>query len=209
VGFAMKKLPTDPGAESGHQADLALARAAAAGDERARRQLVERLMDRVRNTVYYMAAGHADVEDLAQLTFIQLFKSIGSFRGQSSLQSWAARITARTVMREIRKVRTYQSRFTDATAADAEPVSELRVDDEADEQQISARISILLADLKPKYRQTLVLRLVEEYDLKEIAELMGTNVYTVRYRLRVGRKKLARLVRRDPLLAEWLGGRAR
>ena len=205
----MKKLPTKPGAEAGHQADLALARAAAAGDEKARRQLVERLMDRVRNTVYYMAAGHADTEDLAQLTFIQLFKSIGSFRGQSSLHSWAARITARTVMREIRKTRTYQSRFTDSAAIETEVMSDVRVDDEANEQRISGRMAIVLAELKPKYRQTLVLRLVEEYDLKEIAELMDTNVYTVRYRLRVGRKKLARLVRRDPLLAEWLGGDGR
>jgi len=205
----MKKLPTNPGAETGYQADLALARAAAAGDEKARRQLVERLMDRVRNTVYYMAAGHADTEDLAQLTFIQLFKSIGSFRGQSWLQSWAARITARTVMREIRKTRTYQSRFTDSGAIETEVVSDVRVDDEASEVQISGRIAIVLAELKPKYRQTLVLRLVEEYDLKEIAALMDTNVYTVRYRLRVGRKKLARLVRRDPLLADWLGGEGR
>ena len=202
----MKKLPTNRGAEAGHQADLALARAAASGDEKARRQLVERLMDRVRNTVYYMAAGHADTEDLAQLTFIQLFKSIGSFRGQSSLQSWAARLTARTVMREIRKTRTYQSRFTDA-GADSEMAADVRVDDEANDQRISGRMAIVLAELKPKYRQTLVLRLVEEDDLKEIADLMDTNVYTVRYRLRVGRKKLARLVRLDPLLAEWLGGR--
>jgi RNA polymerase sigma-70 factor (ECF subfamily) len=205
----MTRRPTNPGAQAGYQADLALARAAAAGDEKARRQLVERLMDRVRNTVYYMAAGHADAEDLAQLTFIQLFKSIGSFRGQSSLQSWAARITARTVMREIRRTRTYQSRFTDATAVENEIAPDARSDDKASEQQVSGRMSILLAELKPKYRQTLVLRLVEEYDLKEIAELMGTNVYTVRYRLRVGRKKLARLVRRDPLLAEQLGGGGR
>ncbi|MCK9461500.1 MAG: sigma-70 family RNA polymerase sigma factor [Proteobacteria bacterium] len=202
----MKKLPTDRGAETGHQADLSLAREAAAGDEKARRQLVERLMDRVRNTVYYMAAGHADTEDLAQLTFIQLLKSIGSFRGQSSLQSWAARITARTVMREIRKTRTYQSRFVDAAVVETEIESDRRVDNEADEQRVSARIAVALAELKPKYRQTLVLRLVEEYDLKEIAELMDTNVYTVRYRLRVGRKKLGRLVRRDPLLAEKFEG---
>jgi RNA polymerase sigma-70 factor (ECF subfamily) len=205
----VKKLPNRPGVDAGHQADLALARAAAAGDEKARRQLVERLMDRVRNTVYYMAAGHGDAEDLAQLTFIQLFRSIGSFRGQSSLQSWAARITARTVMREIRKTRTYQSRFTDGSGIESEIISDLRVDDEANEQRISGRIAKALAALKPKYRQTLVLRLVEEYDLKEIAELMDTNVYTVRYRLRVGRMKLARLVRRDPLLAEWVGGEAR
>jgi RNA polymerase sigma-70 factor (ECF subfamily) len=205
----MKKLPTKSGVEAGHQADLALARAAAAGDEKARRQLVERLMDRVRNTVYYMAAGHTDTEDLAQLTFIQLFKSIGSFRGQSSLHSWAARITARTVMREIRKTRTYQSRFVDTATIDTDVVSDVRVDDEANDARTSARIAVVLAELKPKYRQTLVLRLVEEYDLKEIAELMDTNVYTVRYRLRVGRKKLARLVRRDPLLAEWLGGDGR
>jgi len=205
----MTRRPTNPGAQAGYQADLALARAAAAGDEKARRQLVERLVDRVRNTVYYMAAGHADTEDLAQLTFIQLFKSIGSFRGQSSLQSWAARITARTVMREIRRMRTHQARFTDATAVENEVAQDARVDDKASEQQVSGRMAILLAELKPKYRQTLVLRLVEEYDLKEIAELMDTNVYTVRYRLRVGRKKLARLVRRDPLLAEQLGGGGR
>lgn len=205
----MKKLPNDPGAVAGHQADLALARAAASGDERARRQLVDRLMDRVRNTVYYMAAGRSDSEDLAQLTFIQLFKSIGSFRGQSSLESWAARITARTVMREIRKARTYQSRFMDSASADVELVADLRVDDEANDQRLSQRIAALLAELKPKHRQTLVLRLVEEYDLKEIAEAMDTNVYTVRYRLRVGRKKLARLVRRDPQLSGWLGGGGR
>ena len=203
--LAMAKLPKNDDPATSYRADLELARAAAAGDARAQRQLVDSLMDRVRNAVYYMAAGHGDTEDLAQLAFVQIFRSLGSFRGQSSLKSWAARITARTVMRELRKQRLHRNRFADASAIEFEQESDLRVDDEANERRASVRLTAALAELKPKYRQTLVLRLVEDYDLKEVAELMGTNVYTVRYRLRVGRKKLAKLVRRDPLLAEHSG----
>jgi RNA polymerase sigma-70 factor, ECF subfamily len=198
----MARLPKNDEVENAYQADLALAQAAAAGDPRAQRQLVDSLMDRVRNAVYYMAAGHSDAEDLSQLAFVQIFRSLGSFRGQSSLKSWAARITARTVMRELRKQRVHRNRFADAASIEFEQESDLRVDEETSERRASVRLAAALAELKPKYRQTLVLRLVEDYDLKEVAAIMGTNVYTVRYRLRVGRKKLAKLVRRDPQLAE-------
>lgn len=201
----MARAKTSPEAPGAHREDLDLARAAAAGDPRAQRQLVDSLMDRVRNAVWYMAAGSADPEDLAQLAFVQIFRSLGSFRGQSSLRSWASRITARTVMRELRRQRALRNRFADVPVADLDPEADVRVDEEAGGRRASVRVAAALAALKPKYRQTLVLRFVEECDLKEIAGIMNTNVYTVRYRLRVGRKNLGRLLRRDPLLADRSG----
>ncbi|MCP4674396.1 MAG: hypothetical protein GY854_02530 [Deltaproteobacteria bacterium] len=73
--------------------DLELARAASRGDRDARRRLVLRLMDRIGMTVRCLAAGDPNTDDYVQDVIIQVLKSIGSFRGESTIESWAERLT--------------------------------------------------------------------------------------------------------------------
>ena len=193
------------GKRANAQADRELAAAAAAGDPDARRRLAERLMDRVRATAAYLAAGHPDAEDYAQLALVEILESAGSFRGASALESWADRIAVRTVMRYVKQRRWRAQHLS--FDSEQEAVSAADTEREVGRRRLARRLAELFAKLKPKQREVVTMRVVLGYSLREIAEATGANVNTVRYRLDTGRNKLRRQLRRDPALREWLDER--
>ncbi|HEV2799067.1 MAG TPA: sigma-70 family RNA polymerase sigma factor, partial [Pyrinomonadaceae bacterium] len=73
--------------------DHALAQQAAGGDLRAFEELYERHNRRVYSLCLRMTQNAAEAEDLAQEAFIQLFRKIGSFRGESAFTTWLHRLT--------------------------------------------------------------------------------------------------------------------
>ncbi|MBW2276142.1 MAG: RNA polymerase sigma factor [Deltaproteobacteria bacterium] len=185
--------------------DLELAQAAAQGDEQARYALIKRLIGRIRSIVFYIAGGHADAEDWAQQSAVEILLSIKSFRAESTLEAWAERITVRTVMREIKRARKRDNPLT----AEPIPLQSSGIDGEArlERRRISTRAADLVGRLKPKHREAIVLHLVLGYTSAEISEMTDTHVETVRYRLKAGRKHLRTLIEDDPMLVDWLGRR--
>ncbi len=183
--------------------DIDLARLAAQGDEWAQRRLAKQLFNRIRATVYYLAGGHRDVDDFFQLSMIEIIKSARTFRGLSSIESWAQKIAARTTIRQLK-----QSRHRDNTMMT--PLSDREIDaattdDSFSKHQIRARLYELLGALKPKHREVIVLHLVLGYSVPEISEVTRARFETVRYRLKVGRKQLRRLLGDDAMFEEWTG----
>jgi len=201
--IALMQIKGESGSKiAGHESDYELTQAAAAGNRKARRQIVDRLFNRVRATATYIAAGHADAEDYAQMSFIEILQSAGSFRGDSSLESWAERITVRTVMRQVKKQR-WRGQYVIL-----DPIPEGRQESMAEgavaNRLVSKRIAEFLNVLKPEKRVAVTLQLVYGYSIAEIAEMTDTSVYTVRYQLSTGRKKLRRLISKDPYLKDML-----
>ncbi len=185
---------------------LSLTRAAALGDPRAQRELIDRLLDQVRRTVSYVLGPIQDAEDLSQVALVEIVEASGSFRGESSLEYWASQISFRIALRHAKKYR----RREELTASNWTPPREQRdVDEEVGIGRVRTRISVLMQQLSPKKRTALVLRLVEGYSQKEIAEITGVSINTVRDRLQVGRKQLRKLVLADPLLMDWAGSGAK
>jgi RNA polymerase sigma-70 factor (ECF subfamily) len=185
----------------GHAYDLQLARAAAEGRSAARRELAERMLDRVATVVRCLGAGDRNRDDYVQDAMIEILRSIGSFRGQSSLETWAERVTVRVAMRRIRK----QS-FRDKVVS-LDPGSEGRTASLSSEEQVMRRrfwdrVEAALARLGPERRIALTLQLVLGYSVAEIAETTGAPVNTVRDRLAVGRKLLRAEMLADPELVE-------
>ncbi|HEY0098636.1 MAG TPA: sigma-70 family RNA polymerase sigma factor, partial [Pyrinomonadaceae bacterium] len=83
--------------------DHALAQRAASGDLAAFEQLYERHNRRVYSLCLRMTQNVAEAEDLAQEAFIQLFRKIGSFRGESAFTTWLHRLTVNQVLMHFRK----------------------------------------------------------------------------------------------------------
>jgi RNA polymerase sigma-70 factor, ECF subfamily len=188
-----------------HADDIALARAACSGERDAERRLIEALMGRVRATAFYLAAGDANAEDDAQVAMLEILRSIGSYRGDSSLVRWADRITVRTVRRHAARRKFRERAFErDANLDFAESPSAAGEVELAD-RRLRERVAALLARLKPDHRTALVLRLLLGHTVEEISEIMATNRFTVDYRLRRGRAHLRRLMLADPLIREWNG----
>jgi RNA polymerase sigma-70 factor (ECF subfamily) len=168
--------------------------------------MAERLIDRVRTTVAYLAPNHPDADDLVQRSLIEILRSAGSFRGESALETWADRIASRTAMRLI-KQRARQAEVV-TLVADPEPEEFLSGEDEAAKAGLRTRLSGLLSRLSPERRAAVVLHYVQGYSVQEIAELTETPANTVRDRLRVGKALLRKYILKDPALGEGEGGDA-
>lgn len=184
-----------------YSADLALAQAAARGEQVALRALMERLIDKVRNTAAYLKGFRADAEDLAQESLVQILRSVGSFRGDCSLEYWADRITVRTTMQDIRRFR----RREQISLRVHEPDPEHRGTDElTDRRRIRRRMVELMGTISEERRTALVLHHVHGYRVSEIADMTKAPINTVRDRLNKGRRQLRALIAEDDDLHAWI-----
>src|SRR3954463_9839930 len=89
--------------EPAPNSDLALAIAAGKGDMTAFEKLYERHNRRVYSLCLRMTQNAAEAEDLAQEAFIQLFRKIGSFRGDSAFTTWLHRLTVNQCLMHFRR----------------------------------------------------------------------------------------------------------
>lgn len=172
--------------------DLALTAAAAQGQQEARRQLVVRLLPRVRSTVRYLASRSPDVDDMTQRALVELLGAAGSFRGESSLDTWADRVTTRVVYRLLHKRRLQSEREEGVDEAPEFPDWSREPSDPGERLHLRKALAALLARLPEERRVALVLKHVHGYSVEEIAEQTRAPVNTVRDRLRVARAELRR-----------------
>lgn len=176
--------------------DYALAQRAAKGDMAAFEQVYERHYRRVYSLCLRMTANAAEAEDLAQEVFIQLFRKIGSFRGESAFTTWLHRMTVNQVLMHFRKrgVRLEQ------TTGDGEtPVQVVQGTGNPNAMPVVDRIALdkAIAQLPPGYRTVFTLHDVEGYEHEEIARLLGCSVGTSKSQLHKARMKLRGLLRQQ------------
>ena len=86
-------------------ADLSLMRRVAAADRHAQRVLAHRLAARVQRISRRLIRNQADADDASQIALIEILRSAGTYQDISSIERWADRITARTVIRYARNQR--------------------------------------------------------------------------------------------------------
>ncbi len=185
--------------------DLHLARAAVAGDEDARREVARRLYDRVLCTVRYLRGERSDTPDLVQSALVELLRALGSFRGESCLETWADRIAVRTTMRELRRD---QRRREVGTERVVDPEESMQDPERTlGQRQLAGHMAQILQKLAPERRLVMVLRAVYGYTMPEIAELTDVSLFNVQNHFRAARKQLRRLVETDAHLREWGRGR--
>jgi len=91
--------------------DLEIVEAIRAGDEAAFTELYDRYFDRVYHFAYARLRHHADAEEVAQETFVAVFRSIEAFVGRSALLSWIYGIAKNTVNNHLRRNRAQEQRI--------------------------------------------------------------------------------------------------
>ena len=179
---------------------IELTQAASEMDKHARHDLVELLMDRVRKLSFYLSGRTWEPEDLAQTSLIEILNSAGNFRGESSLERWADRITVHTAYKQVKK----SSRREELRARYLKPSDEyIQPDVDAHTARTREKLSAMLTSLKPERKEVLVLRHMYGYSVAEISEMTGSLINTVRGRLLQGRKQLRKKILADPDLKEW------
>lgn len=168
--------------------DDATLRRAMRGDDDAARRLVELYQERVFALVSRMLSGRgrATIEDIAQDTFLAVFRQLAGFdlRGSAKLSTWILTIAARRAIDEVRKQRPVL-----LAEPDRERASE-RTDDRAQRRELALVIEAALRDLSPELRAAFLLREYHDLDYAEIAQALQIDLGTVKSRLSRARANL-------------------
>lgn len=139
-----------------------------------------------------MTGDTSEAEDLSQEAFLQLFRKIGTFRGESAFSTWLHRLVVNVVLMHLRKRGIQQVPLEDVDNSQEEPVRREYGDD--DKRLIGSidRIGLdrAIAELPPGYRAVFVLHDVEGYEHNEIAQIMNYSIGNSKSQLHKARLKL-------------------
>lgn len=170
------------------------------GDRAAFAELFCRHRSDVARLIYRLVGPSPDADDLTQEVFLQVYRSLGEFRGQAKFTTWLHSITV-NVVRMARRAARSRPVLTALPANDSEPDRALLPDEAAARAQRVAAFQRLLARLADKKRVVFVLHEIEGHAPAEIADLLGIPVMTVRTRLFYARRELTAMLRDEPALA--------
>jgi len=148
-----------------------------------------------------LAGPRQDLDDLVQAAAERALKALGRFEGRSSLATFTYGIVYRTLIDHQRWYRRFQRRFTLDTQAEESAELTFPRSSETDLRELerARRLYVALDALPHEKRATLILHDLEGLDVAQVATISGTNELTVRSRLRDAHKKLADILRKDPL----------
>ncbi len=175
--------------------EKALIDAARQGDVNSFNQLVLDYQSMVYNLAYRILGDRHAASDATQEAFISAFKAIGKFRG-GSFKAWLMRIVTNACYDQLRRKQRRPTASLDALLVlDPAPVQSLTDFEESPEaytvrQELSKVIQMGIANLPSEQRITLVLADVQGFSYKEIAEVTGVALGTVRSRLSRARARL-------------------
>tara|TARA_Y100000590_G_C15401342_1_gene893916 strand:- start:16 stop:651 length:636 start_codon:yes stop_codon:yes gene_type:complete len=175
--------------------DIALVHRAQKGDYRAFDLLILKYQARVITLANKFVNDKQIAEDIAQESFIKVYKSIGSFRGESAFFTWLYRVAVNTAKNYLsskkRKKEMLVSDITDSDTTD--PLSALTTESPEDILAANNLREIILksfGDLPEEIRTALSLREFEGLSYQEIGKILDCPVGTVRSRIFRGREQI-------------------
>jgi RNA polymerase sigma-70 factor, ECF subfamily len=184
------------GTAAADDSDFALAQRAAGGDTAAFEELYDRHSRRVYSLCLRMTQNPTEAEDLSQDVFVQLYRKVGMFRGDSQFTTWLHRMTVNQVLMHFRR----RGVRLEHTSEDGElPPQTVAGTEDARRMPVVDRIALdrALAQLPPGYRAVFVLHDVEGYEHEEIARILGCAAGTSKSQLHKARLSLRKILKRQ------------
>lgn len=166
------------------------------GDHKAFEYIYRKHRSHVYSVCVRMTQNRADAEELTQDVFLQLFRKIGSFRGESSLWTWLHRLTINIVLMDARHKRLCKTvpllDNDESDAAESEPANSRLAQEDRFLSGSVSRLMLLKAiqRLAPGYRTVLWLHDVLGYQHDEIAELMCCTIGSTKSQLHRARLRM-------------------
>ena len=183
--------------------DTSLVAAIRAGDPVVAETFCRRVLPTVERTVRrLLGRDDGEREDLVQIAIIEIVRSIGRYRGASSLDTWVTSVTAHLVYKQIRRRSIERLVSLDGVEEEALPWSRSDGERSLATREILARIVKHLDAVGDKLAWTFVLHDVLGYDLGEVGEMMNASEAAAQSRLVRGRRRLHERIARDPELAD-------
>jgi RNA polymerase sigma factor (sigma-70 family) len=185
--------------------DSTLVERCLSGDDAAWEDMVKTHTRRVYGLCYRFTGKDSEAQDLTQEVFLRVFRTLKTFRsGEGSFVVWLTRVTRNLLIDHYRRTRL--ERATDSIEEQLPVLEErhaasARTDGMLAGREASEILQGALARLSPELRETVILRDIEELDYRAIAEVLHVPEGTVKSRLNRGRAELARILRKQRVLA--------
>src|SRR5262249_3934223 len=150
------------------QEDLDLAGRCVSGDRAAQRELFRRERGRVQATLYRILGSNHDMEDLLQEAFIEIFRSLGGFRGDARLGTWMDNIPGRVACAYLSRRR---PRLVRLEAVPEIPAGDVSAEERALAREAARRAYTLLDRLDVNKRVAFSLHVIDGRPLAEVARV--------------------------------------
>ncbi|MBX3156421.1 MAG: RNA polymerase sigma factor [Deltaproteobacteria bacterium] len=194
-------------AVAAREQDLGLARRAAGGERVAQRELFQAHRANVHHTLFRILGSNRDLEDLVQDAFLEIFRALPSFRGDSTLARWCQTIATRTAYLAISRRK--------PPAIDLALVED-ELPDGADTRrhvqvrEAARRLYAALDRIEARQRIAFALAVIDGCSLADVAQLTDASIVAVKTRVWRARRELMKRAAKDDVLASYLeelGGR--
>ncbi len=165
--------------------DVALVKAAKAGDQKAFEQIVVKYQNMVAKVIIGMLGNRADADDVGQEAFLRFYRSMHQYKGDASLGTYLTRIAINLSLNELKRraSRKWLSLEEKHDSFHADRRSYYQSDD-------TEVVEKALEQLDTKYRTVIVLRIMQGFSTKETAEILDLPIGTVLSRLARAQEKL-------------------
>lgn len=184
--------------ETGEMPEAEAIRRAQQGDAAAFERLYRLHSRRVYSLCLRMVSNPAEAEDLTQEAFLQLFRKIATFRGESAFSTWLHRLSVNVVLMRLRRKTAAVTSLEEVTEPDEESGGprrdfggpDLRLTGSIDRVNLQRAVE----QLPPGYKSVFVLHDVQGYEHNEIAEIMNCSIGNSKSQLHKARMRLRELL---------------
>lgn len=153
------------------------------GDEEAMEELVYRYYDEIFYYIYRLGSPYEQAKDITQDVFIAMLKAIPVYKEQGNFRAWLYKIAYNRTMNFFRK--------NEDTVSFSEKHENLKIEPDIGEQLANqSMVKEMLNSLPKKQSNVLILKYYHGFTAREIANIVGTSVHTVKSRLFQGLQKL-------------------
>ena len=179
------------------------------GDLEAFDLLICRYEGKIYNMAYRFMGNHTDASDLAQETFIRLYKSVHTFRGDSGFLTWLYRICANACRDELRRQKRQPSVSWEEIACGSEIITnrynnEPLPEELLEQQELKGLLQLCLDSISEEHRLILILREIQELSYDEITHVLDCTMGTVKSRLSRARLALKEKILAHPELSDFI-----
>ena len=163
------------------------------GDIEEFEEIYRRHNKRVYSICFRMLRNASEAEDLTQQVFIQLFRKLHTFRGESSFTTWLHRMTVNQVLMHLRRSVVRTEKTTDDGST---PVRIVRGTENPSRMALIDRIALnqAIGQLPPGYRMVFILHDLEGFEHDQIGKMLGCAVGTSKSQLHKARQRLRKLL---------------
>lgn len=174
------------------------------GDNSAFEALMEKHMGIIYNIALRMAANQDDAEDMTQEIMIKIFRSLGSFKGNSKFSTWIYRVAVNTCLDELKKKKNKKHLSLDAEISGDDGENQIEIKDDspspeklAEQNELRDMVAAAVKLLSDEHRAVIVLRDIRGMSYSEIAGILGCSDGTVKSRISRARTQLKMILEKE------------